>query len=82
VFSMTAPRVSARPFPVGCVWGTATSAYQVEGAVREDGRGASIWDKFARPLVDYRARRIPRDTAVARIAATYREWVDLFERAK
>ncbi|EHR04779.1 GH1 family beta-glucosidase [Bradyrhizobium sp. WSM471] len=35
-------------FPAGFVWGTATSSYQVEGAVNEDGRGASIWDKFVR----------------------------------
>ena len=29
------------------MWGTATAAYQVEGAVNEDGRGPSIWDTFS-----------------------------------
>ena len=34
-------------FPENFLWGTATAAYQVEGAVEEDGRGPSILDTFS-----------------------------------
>ncbi|MFD5114447.1 GH1 family beta-glucosidase [Streptomyces sp. NPDC058391] len=47
--------VDARPttttelrFPRGFRWGTATAAYQIEGAATEDGRTPSIWDTFSR----------------------------------
>jgi beta-glucosidase len=42
----TAAALAAR-FPRRFLWGAATASYQIEGAVQEDGRGESIWDRFS-----------------------------------
>ena len=47
--AQSTPAIATDPvrFPEGFIWGTATAAYQVEGAVHADGRGPSVWDTFS-----------------------------------
>lgn len=44
---MSLTPAESRSFPDSFVWGAATASYQIEGAVREDGRGPSIWDTYS-----------------------------------
>ena len=53
------PANASANFPSRFLWGTATSAYQIEGAVAEDGRGTSIWDRF----VQLKGKIIDQSTA-------------------
>ncbi|CAN1314013.1 Beta-glucosidase 40 [Linum perenne] len=39
--------ISRASFPAGFTFGTASSAFQYEGAVKADGRGPSIWDTYS-----------------------------------
>jgi beta-glucosidase len=66
-----------RSFPADFLWGSATAAYQVEGAVHQDGRGPSIWDTFAHSpgktfegdtgdIADDFFHRYPQDIAMMR----------------
>jgi beta-glucosidase len=41
------PAASPLRFPPNFLWGCATASYQVEGAVKEDGRGQTNWDVFS-----------------------------------
>src|SRR3569623_246867 len=42
-----AVRPSDLSFPADFKWGCATASYQIEGAVKEDGRGPTNWDVFS-----------------------------------
>jgi beta-glucosidase len=66
---------TAGRFPGSFLWGTSTSAFQIEGGVEQDGRGPSVWDTFcatpgrirngddARVAADHRAR-MPEDVSL------------------
>ncbi|KAH8685822.1 glycoside hydrolase superfamily [Tricladium varicosporioides] len=70
---------SSWKFPAGFWWGVASASYQVEGAVKDEGRGPSIWDVLLHRVVGYSVANQTGDIAnnqyylykqdIARIAA-------------
>ncbi|KAK9278468.1 hypothetical protein L1049_028033 [Liquidambar formosana] len=70
--------LSRESFPKGFVFGTATSAYQVEGMAHKDGRGPSIWDVFIQtPGIE--AMNATADVSVDQYHR-YKEDVDIMEK--
>jgi 5-dehydro-2-deoxygluconokinase len=55
-----------------------TTAAAVPGFIGFAVGRTTFWD----PLVDWRAGKIKREAAVAEVARRYREWVDIFEKAR
>jgi len=55
-------------FPKDFFWGASTSAYQIEGALSAEGRGASIWDTFAA------AGKIQDGTTAAKACDHFHRW--------
>ncbi|XP_021296600.1 beta-glucosidase 44-like [Herrania umbratica] len=70
--------LSRELFPKGFVFGTATSAYQVEGMANKDGRGPSIWDAFVK-VPGHIANNDTADVAVDQYHH-YKEDIDLMAK--
>lgn len=51
--SSSYPEVEGLKLPVGFKWGLSSSAYQIEGAPKAEGRGPSIWDLLSHRVPNF-----------------------------
>ncbi|KAK6937072.1 Glycoside hydrolase family 1 [Dillenia turbinata] len=56
--------ITRKSFPAGFIFGTASAAYQYEGAAKIDGRGPSLWDAYTHKYPEKIADRSNGDVAV------------------
>uniref|UniRef100_A0A7N0UW30 Beta-glucosidase n=2 Tax=Kalanchoe fedtschenkoi TaxID=63787 RepID=A0A7N0UW30_KALFE len=73
--------LSRKSFPKGFVFGTATSAYQVEGMAQKGGRGMSIWDSFIKMNPGAIAENANADVAVDQYHR-YKEDIDILKKMR
>ena len=59
-------------FPKGFIWGSATSALQIEGSTAEDGRTPSVWDAFCREHPE----RVFEGASPEPACGHYRRWAE------
>ncbi len=69
--------MSHKIFPEGFVWGVSSSAYQIEGAWNEDGKGESTWDRFS-----HRAGRVKNNDTGDVACDHYHRYVEDIALAK
>lgn len=60
------PSLNSAKLPNDFIWGVASSAYQVEGAVKDEGRGPSLWD-----LLSHRQPNEVADNTTADVTAQH-----------
>ena len=56
-------------FPKGFLWGAASASYQIEGGVKEGGRGESVWDAFS-----HTPGKVKNGDTGDRAADSYHRW--------